>query len=87
MDETLKDLEALRETLRFKKRAFAGHSTGGMLGYIYAGRFDVQCPIKFGEEIADLIPHSKLTVFERSNHNPFSEEEGKFIQFVKDTIR
>ena len=54
--------------------------------YIYAGRFDAQCPLKFGEEIAELIPGAKLTVFEESNHNPFSEEEGQFIEFVKETL-
>ena len=34
----------------------------------------------------ELIPGAKLTVFEESNHNPFSEEEGKFIEFVKETL-
>lgn len=53
--------------------------------FIYAGRFDAQCPAKFSEEIADLIPHAKLTFFEKSNHNPFSEEEDLFSRFVKET--
>lgn len=54
--------------------------------FIYSGKFDAQCPLKFGEEIAELIPTAKLTVFEKSNHNPFSEEESKFREFVKETI-
>lgn len=54
--------------------------------YIYAGKFDAQCPLKFGEEIAGLIPNSRFTVFEESNHNPFSEEESKFDEFVKGTL-
>lgn len=38
MEESIKDLEAIREALHFKKWAFAGHSTGGMLGLVYAIR-------------------------------------------------
>lgn len=54
--------------------------------YIYAGRYDVQCPVEFGIEIADLIPHSQFIIFEESNHNPFIEEEEKFKEFVKTTL-
>lgn len=35
MLETIFDLEAIRESFRFEKWGFAGHSTGGMLGLIY----------------------------------------------------
>lgn len=54
--------------------------------YIYAGKYDAQCPYIYGEEIANLIPNAILTTFERSNHNPFSEEEEKFQVFVKSTL-
>lgn len=54
--------------------------------FIYAGKRDAQCPLKFGEEIAELIPASRLTVFEKSNHNPFSEEETQFNNFVRGTL-
>lgn len=54
--------------------------------FIYAGKYDAQCPLRFGEEIAELIPTARFTVFEESNHNPFSEEESKFIEFVKETL-
>lgn len=54
--------------------------------YIYSGKYDAQCPLKFGEEIADLIPGARFKVFEESNHNPFSEEESKFKVFVKETL-
>ncbi|MED1559927.1 alpha/beta hydrolase [Bacillus paramycoides] len=54
--------------------------------YIYAGRYDAQCPVEFGIEIAELIPHSQLIIFEESNHNPFIEEEEKFREFVKITL-
>ena len=36
MDETVKDLEAIREALGHEKWGFAGHSTGGMLALKYA---------------------------------------------------
>lgn len=54
--------------------------------YIFAGRYDVQCPVEFGIEIADLIPQSQLIIFEESNHNPFIEEEERFREFVKTTL-
>lgn len=50
--------------------------------FIYAGKFDSQCPMKFGVEISNLMPNSLLTIFEESNHFPFSEEEDKFQSFV-----
>ncbi|WP_078393793.1 alpha/beta fold hydrolase [Shouchella patagoniensis] len=36
MEQSVYDLEALRKALGYKKWAFAGHSTGGMLGLKYA---------------------------------------------------
>lgn len=54
--------------------------------FIYAGKHDAQCPYKFGVEIANLIPNSTFITFEESNHNPFSEEETKFEEFVKLTV-
>ena len=36
MVETAKDLEAIRASIGLEKWAFAGHSTGGMLGLVYA---------------------------------------------------
>jgi proline iminopeptidase len=35
MEETVHDLEAIREALGYRKWAFGGHSTGGMLGLKY----------------------------------------------------
>ncbi|WP_026908196.1 alpha/beta fold hydrolase [Paucisalibacillus globulus] len=54
--------------------------------YIYTGKYDSQCPMKFGVEIAELIPSASLTIFEESNHNPFSEQEEKFAEFVLQTL-
>lgn len=36
MKETIQDLEAIREALHISSWHFAGHSTGGMLGLLYA---------------------------------------------------
>ncbi|GAA0471508.1 alpha/beta hydrolase [Alkalibacillus silvisoli] len=54
--------------------------------FIYTGKYDAQCPMKFGVEIAELIPNASLTIFEKSNHNPFSEEENEFLEFVRSTL-
>lgn len=54
--------------------------------YVFAGKYDAQCPVEYGIEIATLIPDAKLTVFEKSNHNPFIEEEEAFKDFVKLTL-
>ncbi|TLS35219.1 alpha/beta fold hydrolase [Pseudalkalibacillus caeni] len=35
MVEAVKDLEAVRESLKIRKWTFAGHSTGGMIGILY----------------------------------------------------
>lgn len=56
------------------------------LSFIYSGKYDAQCPLNFGEEIAELIPGARFTVFTESNHNPFSEEENRFKEFVKKTL-
>lgn len=36
MEETVKDLEAIRASLGYEQWSFAGHSTGGMIGLRYA---------------------------------------------------
>lgn len=54
--------------------------------YIFAGRYDAQCPVEFGIEIANLLPNAALTIFEQSNHHPFIEEEVLFREFVKSTV-
>lgn len=54
--------------------------------YIYAGKFDTQCPYKYGEEIAQLLPNSTFVFFEKSNHFPYSEETEKFHEFVAQTL-
>lgn len=50
--------------------------------YIYAGKYDAQCPYKFGVEIAELLPQA---TFEESNHFPYFEEEEMFNLFVENS--
>lgn len=54
--------------------------------YIYVGKYDSQCPLKFSEEIASLIPKARFTIFEESNHYPFFEEAEGFEEFVISTL-
>ncbi|MCF6409816.1 alpha/beta fold hydrolase [Pseudalkalibacillus salsuginis] len=57
---------------------------------IICGKYDVQCPVSYSIEMQELIPHSTLLVFNRSNHYPFLEEADLFIKefnnFVKTSI-
>lgn len=50
---------------------------------IACGRYDVQCPLSYSEEMASTIPNAKLLVFEESNHYPFLEEERLFELSIK----
>ncbi|GKV57931.1 proline iminopeptidase [Sporosarcina sp. NCCP-2222] len=54
--------------------------------YIYSGVYDMQCPHKFGVEIANCLPNAYFTSFSESNHYPFAEEEEKFDVFVESTL-
>ncbi|MGE7837567.1 alpha/beta fold hydrolase [Viridibacillus arvi] len=57
---------------------------------IMCGKYDVQCPIEYSLELNELIPNSKLIVFNRSNHYPFLEEANMFKNelniFLKENI-
>ncbi|MEI3611548.1 alpha/beta fold hydrolase [Pseudogracilibacillus sp. SO30301A] len=46
---------------------------------ILCGKYDVQCPAEFSEEIHNLLPNSTLVIFKKSNHFPFIEEKDKFV--------
>ncbi|WP_174616248.1 alpha/beta fold hydrolase [Virgibacillus ihumii] len=50
---------------------------------IMCGRYDVQCPVMYSEEMHQHIPRSTLVVFDRSNHYPFLEEEERFAAEYK----
>jgi proline iminopeptidase len=57
---------------------------------ILSGRHDVQCPHSFSVEMNELIPKSKLVVFNESNQYPFLEEKSLFRQvistYLKETV-
>ncbi|HBZ70680.1 MAG TPA: hypothetical protein DEP35_13485 [Deltaproteobacteria bacterium] len=42
--------------------------------FIGVGRHDWICPVEESMEIARLIPHAELHIFERSGHSPQNEE-------------
>ncbi|ANU18403.1 proline iminopeptidase [Planococcus maritimus] len=50
---------------------------------IMCGRQDVQCPLMYSQEMAELIPGAQLVTFDNSNHYPFLEEKTKFHQMYK----
>ncbi|WP_316572756.1 alpha/beta hydrolase [Neobacillus sp. YIM B06451] len=51
---------------------------------VFCGEYDSQCPVDFSKEIAELIPDSKLYIFQKSNHIPFLEEHEEFQKMVED---
>jgi proline iminopeptidase len=53
---------------------------------IICGRFDVQCPLEYSQEMNKLINNSHFEIFEASNHYPFLEEESKFRMLLKDFL-
>ncbi|MCM3585766.1 alpha/beta hydrolase [Mesobacillus maritimus] len=50
---------------------------------IVCGKYDVQCPVTYSIEMNELIPDSKLVIFDRSNHYPFLEESAEFEKEMK----
>src|SRR4029450_2847413 len=48
--------------------------------WVAVGRHDWICPVDQAEEIHTLIPHSTLTVFERSGPSPQVEEREAFTR-------
>lgn len=50
---------------------------------IICGKYDVQCPVTYSIEMNELIPNSKLIVFDKSNHYPFLEEADLFNKEFK----
>ncbi|MGR9049585.1 alpha/beta fold hydrolase [Halobacillus faecis] len=50
---------------------------------VISGKYDVQCPPSYSEEIAEGIPGAVLHLFHQSNHYPHLEEEQKFKQILR----
>jgi len=54
---------------------------------VIAGRQDRFMPIAASEALARALPHGRLRVFERSGHLPFVEEQGDFLEVVREHLR
>ncbi len=53
---------------------------------VTVGRHDWITPVAASEEIARLIPNSRLVVFEESGHSPQLEEPGRFQRTVREFL-
>ena len=53
---------------------------------VISARYDGLNPVKFGQEIADLVSNSKLVIMENSGHMAFFEEGDKFLAVIKDFL-
>ncbi|CAJ0553412.1 Ff.00g119240.m01.CDS01 [Fusarium sp. VM40] len=49
---------------------------------VLVGRLDVICPFEESDMISKGIPHSELVVFEKSAHNPATDEPEKFQEVL-----
>ncbi len=56
--------------------------------YILKGRHDVNAPTTLTEEYFQLLsaPHKELVWFDRSGHNPWISEPGKFVDIMVNTV-
>lgn len=77
MLETTKDLEAIREKLEYEEWTFAGHSTGGMLGLVYA--------IQFPGSLSKILVGGATATKEYMNHegsmySPNSPLNGRLLE-------
>lgn len=79
MEETVKDLESIRNALGYEKWTFAGHSTGGMLGLRYA--------IDFPDSVEQLIVvGSAASGFYADTSDSIYHEEHPKFQVMQDLI-
>ena len=53
---------------------------------VLAGRHDRTCPVDSAEVIADGIPGAELAIFEHSGHMTFVEEQGRYLEVVRDFL-
>lgn len=82
MKESIEDLEAIRIALHFDQWAFAGHSTGGMLGLVYA----IQAPDSLTKMIIGGAAASKEYMHHPSSiycqENPNNERIREIIRTI-----
>jgi proline iminopeptidase len=79
-------------------RRFANEDYGGIeveerLGdvvqpvLVLAGRHDRTCAVEAAELMAELIPRAELAVFEESGHMTYVEENGTYVDTVREFLR
>jgi proline iminopeptidase len=49
---------------------------------VIAGRHDWICPPEFSEEIARLVPHAELRIFENSSHSVRADEPQALLDAI-----
>ncbi|RIH77055.1 Proline iminopeptidase [Calidithermus terrae] len=54
---------------------------------VTVGRHDWITPLEASEELARGLPRGELVVFENSGHSPHVEEQGRYLQVVRDFLR
>ncbi|MFJ7667608.1 alpha/beta fold hydrolase [Lysinibacillus sp. NPDC097195] len=81
--ETVFDLEAIRKALDFEKWAFAGHSTGGILGVVYGIYFSesLNFEIIVGAAARDYLTFSKTCIY-NSEHPDFNKMQN-LLKLIK----
>ena len=86
MKESIKDLESIRTALQFNQWAFAGHSTGGMLGLVYA----IQAPESLTKMIIGGAAASKEYMYHPGSiycqENPNNERLREIIRTINNPI-
>ena len=77
--ETVFDLEAIREVLGFEKWAYAGHSTGGILGVVYGIYFSesLNFEVIVGAAARDYMTFSKNCIY-NGEHPQFEKMQNLF---------
>ena len=53
---------------------------------VLAGRHDRACPVEAAHVMADGVPGSELVIFENSGHMTFVEEQGRYLEVVRDFL-
>ena len=85
MKESIEDLEAIRTVLQFDQWAFAGHSTGGMLGLVYA----IQAPESITKMIIGGAAASKEYMYHPSSiycqENPNNKRLREIIKTINNS--
>ncbi|MBS3765218.1 alpha/beta hydrolase [Candidatus Bipolaricaulota bacterium] len=53
---------------------------------VTVGRYDWITPVEASEEIADLLPDSRLKIFEKSGHSPNLDQQEEYLATVREFL-